>query len=112
MARATIGGTRVYLRVRGPPERLKPEVSVLPPQTLYDRPARCYDATMRRDLEPGLYGDRVEVCLDAESNLPLRMRTWERMGEQLQLVEVYGYADLKVNVGLEPTAFEPDAVGL
>jgi hypothetical protein len=40
------------------------------------------------------------------------MRTWERMGDALQLVEVYGYADLRVNVGLGDDAFRPEAVGL
>lgn len=92
--------------IRADPERLAPTVTELPAQTLFGRAARCFDARMRHDLEPRLYAPRVEVCLDHQTHLPLRMRTWQHEDGELRLVETYGYEDLAVNVGLGADAFE------
>lgn len=88
-------------------EHLTPTVTLVGPDTVYGRPARCFDATMRKDLEPALYAARVEVCLDAERWLPLRMRTWDLEDGAVRLVETYGYENLAVNVGIPDTKFDP-----
>lgn len=98
-------------RILADRERLAPTVALVGPDTLYGRPARCFDATMRKDLEPALYGARVEVCLDSESWLPLRMRTWNTEDGALRLVETYGYENLKVDVGIPDSKFDPAALG-
>jgi hypothetical protein len=93
-------------------DRLRPTVTIAGPQTIYGRPARCFDSTMRKDLEPALYGVRVEVCLDAERWLPLRLSTWDHEDGEVRLVESYGYENLKVNVGIPDEKFDAEALGL
>lgn len=91
--------------------RLRPSVTESS-ATIYGRPARCYDAVMRKDLEPALYGERVEVCLDTSTWLPLRMRTWDTEDGEHRLVEMYGYERLTTNVGLTDQDFDVEALGL
>jgi hypothetical protein len=90
---------------------LRPTVTITS-STLYGRAARCFDASMRKDLEPKLYAYRVEVCLDAASWLPLRMRSWDIEDGELRQVEEYGYQDLQVDVGLTDKDFDAEALGL
>jgi hypothetical protein len=90
---------------------LRPTVTIAS-RTVYGRPATCFDATMRKDLEPKLYAARVEVCLDAQSGLALQMRSWDHEDGALRLVESYGYENLRVNVGLPSTTFDAAAQGL
>jgi hypothetical protein len=99
-------------RILADPERLAPTVTVQGPRTLYGRAARCFDAQMRKDLEPALYGHRVEVCLDAATSLPLQVQIWDVEDGELRLVEVYGYEDLQINLGLTDAAFDPEALDL
>lgn len=91
--------------------RLTPTVTTST-STVYGRQASCFDAIMRKDLEPLLYGERVEVCLDASSWLPLRMRVWDTEDGQQRMVEEYGYESLQINVGLTDRDFDAEALGL
>jgi hypothetical protein len=81
---------------------LRPTVVVLGGRTVGGRSAHCFDATMRKDLEPKLYAARVEVCFDDASGLPTFMRSWDQEDGALREVETYAYDQLKVNVGLAP----------
>jgi hypothetical protein len=40
------------------------------------------------------------------------MTTWGVEDGELRMLEQYGYEALKVNVGLLPADFDPDALGL
>jgi hypothetical protein len=92
-------------------DALRPTVTVTTP-TVYGKAARCFDASMRKDLEPALYAYRVEVCLDSATWLPLRMRSWDIEDGEMRQVEEYGYEDLRVNVGLTDSDFDAEALGL
>lgn len=81
-------------------------------RALFGRAGRCFDAVMRKDLEPALYASRVEVCFDAETGLPLQMTSWDVEDGAMRMVERYGYENLQVDIGLGPEAFDPDALGL
>ena len=86
---------------------LLPTVSDLGSSVIHGRTARCFDATMPKDREPRLYASRVEVCVDVETGLPARMRTYEHEDGALRLVEDYGYENVRVNVGLTDADFTP-----
>lgn len=97
-------------RLVGRPELVA--VDDLGTRVLYGRTARCFDARMRKDVDPELYASRVEVCLDVQTWLPVRMTCWDDQDGDLRLVERYGYENLRVNVDLAPTVFDPVALGL
>ena len=80
--------------------------------TLYGKQASCFDATLPKEREPALYAQRVELCVDAATGLPLRTRVWDTEDGQLRQVEEYGYENLQVNVGLTDADFDLVALGL
>jgi hypothetical protein len=86
---------------------LAPSVVDLGSVTIYGEPSHCFDATMRKDREPALYAARVEVCVSVATGLPVRMRCWDHEDGALRMVEEYGYANLRVNVGLTDADFTP-----
>ena len=53
---------------------------------------------------PRYYAGRLDVCVDRELFLPLRMTAWDFDGN---LYERYEHRDLKVNVGLTDADFDP-----
>lgn len=98
-----------HQRVKASGGALTPVVKDLGSQVVHGAPSRCLDIQLPKDREPALYAHRVEVCVADAHGLPTRVRAWEMVNGQLQLVESYGYENLRVNVGLADHHFDPAA---
>lgn len=72
---------------------------------VFGRPARCIAAEMPQDPARGYYGHRARVCFDQETFLPYKVTIWDHKD---RLREDYGYADVKLNVGLTDKDFDPE----
>ena len=62
--------------------------------------------TKRPDLD--FY--KAQVFIDDELNIPLRYISYDwptREGQPLEVIEEYNYLDVKLNVGLQPSDFDP-----
>lgn len=86
-----------------------PAVTELPPEVVHGEPAHCWDAALRRDVDPTFYADRIVVC----TGLPVKIVAWAREGgEDPVQVEQYGFADVRLNPGLSDSDFSPETYGL
>jgi len=60
---------------------------------------------------PDLEFYKAQIFIDDELNIPIRYIAYDwpsRQGDQLQVLEEYNYLDMKVNVGLTDTDFDPN----
>jgi outer membrane lipoprotein-sorting protein len=81
---------------------LKPAIT---DDAAFGKPAKKIDVILPNDRTKGYYASRFELWTDNETGLPVRLKAYGWDGE---LIESYGYKDLKVNQGLKDGEFEPD----
>jgi len=67
----------------------------------------CWSADLPKDDDPNFYAQRVEICQDVDTNLPVRLTVWDDFGEGLRLVERFVFMDVQTNVGLTDADFDP-----
>lgn len=72
---------------------------------VYGRPADCIAVEMPQSATNDYYGRRARVCFDQKTGLPYKVTIWD---QEDRLREDYGYADVKLNVGLGPKDFDPE----
>jgi outer membrane lipoprotein-sorting protein len=69
----------------------------------FERPGRP-DCLVVTQTEPtGHYAHRTEICLDPQRSLPASLQVWDASGT---LLERYGYADYRTDVGLTDRDFD------
>ena len=83
-------------------------VTDLGTMTRLNENVRCFKVQLPRGEDPGFYSDMVEMCQSKRSGLLVTLRSWEKVGEDLRLVEDYGYESLKTNVGLTDEDFSSE----
>jgi hypothetical protein len=71
--------------------------------------ARCFEVTLPKG-DPEFYAALVEMCVAERTGLLVTMRAWQASGEDLVLVEDYGYEGVQTNTGLTSADFSPDNV--
>lgn len=73
-------------------------------ETLYGRKTKKVELIFPKDKAKGYYCYRAITNIDVEKNLPLRVKIydWNNI-----LIGNYGYENLKLNVGLTDTDFDP-----
>ena len=72
-------------------------------EELYGRKVRRYDAELPREKDKGYYARRIRLWVDAGLGLPIRIEVY---GWNEELLESYGYRDLKINPGLTDAEFD------
>ena len=72
---------------------------------VYGVRARCIETYAPARRWSFYYAHHAKICVDARTNLPVRVTVWDEDGE---LLEDYVYAKVKVNVGLTDLDFSPD----
>jgi hypothetical protein len=80
----------------------------LPQDKALDRDAHCFQVDLPRDQEPSLYANRIELCFDRITDLPVTLRAWESHDESLRLVEDYSWSQIHLNPGLDDKVFDRD----
>jgi hypothetical protein len=75
---------------------------------IYGQKARGFDARLDKAEYPKFYGYRARVWIHCKLNLPVRIQIWDREDEEVRLVEDYGYAKIRTDVGLTGEDFDPD----
>ncbi|MBT3223293.1 MAG: DUF1571 domain-containing protein [Proteobacteria bacterium] len=95
-------------RVGADRERLRPEVEDLGMVDVSGEAARCFDSTMRKDLDPTFYASRVKVCFSTKTHLPLSLQNYNIEDGELRLVEDYRYENVRLNQGLTDKDFDTD----
>ena len=73
-------------------------------EVVYSRKTQRFEAIFSEGRTKDYYGRRIIINLDVENRLPIRIEIYD--GEN-QLVEKYGYEDLKLNPGLTDLDFDP-----
>ena len=73
-------------------------------ETIYGRKTHKVELIFPKDKTKGYYCYRAIINIDVEKNLPLKVQIydWNNI-----LIENYGYENLKLNVGLTDTDFDP-----
>lgn len=77
-----------------------------PDQNIYGKPCHCFSiqrSTCGVDLDNCWL--KAKLCTGADDQLPRQASFWDERGE---LIEQYGYSELKTNVGLTDADFDPD----
>jgi outer membrane lipoprotein-sorting protein len=74
------------------------------PRTTFDRPTRRYTLHFPRDPAQGYYSMTAIIDIDHEYQLPIYTEIYDWHG---QLIERYGYLDLRLNPGLTDEDFDP-----
>jgi len=77
-------------------------------QDVLGQPSRCLDIGLPKDKDPDYYAYRVHLCFGEETHLPSRVQVWDFEDGAMRLVEDYGYANVRLNVGLDNQDFDPD----
>jgi outer membrane lipoprotein-sorting protein len=73
-------------------------------ERVYSRKTQRFEAIFPERKAKDYYGRRIIVNLDVENRLPIRIEIYD---EEDQLVEKYGYENLKLNPGLTDLDFDP-----
>ena len=68
----------------------------------------CYEAELPKDLDPSLYARKVLVCIGLQTHLPTRFRSWDYEDGAFRLLEEYDYMDMRLNIGLTDSDFDPN----
>lgn len=78
-------------------------------KTVEGRGAKCFRVELPRDQDSSLYADRIELCFDISTTLPVTLQAWEKTEgeEELRLVEDYTWTEVRLNPGLEDDVFDP-----
>ena len=71
------------------------------------RNAHCFVVDLPRDEDPSLYSDRIELCFDLSTHLPVTLQAWEKDGEEYRLVEDYSWTQVELNPGFGDEVFDP-----
>lgn len=95
-------------RVTADRERLAPDVKDLGSVDVFGESARCFDSTMRKDLEPTFYASRVTVCFSKRTHLPVSLQNYNVEDGELRLVEDYRFENVQLNVGLTDKDFDTE----
>lgn len=74
---------------------------------LYSAKVHCYELETDKAKCPELYSRKARLCLYEATGLPAKVEVWDWEDGALRQVEDYGYADLKVDVGLTDADFDP-----
>lgn len=74
-------------------------------QTVYGRKTRELEGILPKDPAKGYYCYRCVVNLDVETSMPIQTRIYDWND---QLIESYGYENLKLNPGLSDKDFDPN----
>ncbi len=93
-------------------DQLRPTVDDLGVKSVFGRPAQCYRSVMNKEREPALYAHKVEICFDQATDLPVDLTVWDHEDGELRQIERYRYENLRVDVGLTDTDFDPATYGL
>jgi hypothetical protein len=73
-----------------------------------NRNAHCFQVDLPRDKDPTLYSDRIELCFDLATHLPVTLRAWEKDGDEYRQVEDYSWTQVQLNPGFGDEVFDPD----
>ena len=76
-------------------------------RTIGGKAARCYRATLPKDIEPRFYAHRAEICVDPNTGLPAEVAVWDKVGGEVRLVERFTFRDVRVNPRFDPLTFDP-----
>ena len=72
------------------------------------RSVSCYEATLPKAQDASFYATKAKVCAYDDLKLPASFEVWDVEDGSLRMVERFVFGDLKVNVGLTDTDFDPD----
>ncbi len=72
--------------------------------TVYGAASRCLEQRVPAAAASHYYAVRARVCFDVRTKMPTRVSVWDG---QDQLLEDYGYAQTKLDVGLTDLDFDP-----
>lgn len=72
--------------------------------TVHGAASRCLEQRVPSAAGAHYYAARARVCFDLRSRMPTRVTVWDA---QDQLLEDYGYAKVKLDVGLTDLDFDP-----
>jgi len=78
---------------------------------LYGVRTHCYFFETDKDGCPEVYGYRARLCLNEALSLPNKVEVWDKVDGEVRLVEDYGYEDIRVDVGLTDSDFDPERYG-
>ncbi len=73
-------------------------------ETVYHRKTNKVELVFSKDKARGYYCYRAIINIDFKKNLPLKVQIYDWNNN---LIENYGYENLKLNVGLTDTDFDP-----
>ena len=77
-------------------------------ETVFGRQAYVIKAELPEEKEKGYYARSIKIWVDREAGLPIRILIYGWEGE---LLESYGYKDLKVNPGIPDDEFDENYKG-
>jgi len=77
-------------------------------ETVFGETSRCFEVEMDKRRCPELYAVKARFCVHPKLHLPIKLHVWDYEDGSLRLVEDYGFEDLKTNVGLTDSDFDPD----
>ncbi len=72
--------------------------------TVHGAASRCLEQRVPAAAASHYYAARARVCFDVRTKMPTRVSVWDA---QDQLLEDYGYAQTKLDVGLTDLDFDP-----
>jgi outer membrane lipoprotein-sorting protein len=73
--------------------------------TVYGARSRCIEATAPvRNYSP-YYATRAKICFNVKTKMPTRITVWD---DEDNMIEEYGFEDVKLNVGLGDADFDPE----
>jgi outer membrane lipoprotein-sorting protein len=75
---------------------------------VYGESARCLSAVLPKAKEPAFYASKIRFCLNERTKLPAQIQAWDQEDGALRLVEEYGFEQIKTNVGLQDSDFDPE----
>lgn len=87
---------------------LQSKITDLGISTVHGEQAHCYETELRKDIDPSLYGYKVNLCINLRTKLPARIQTWDKVNGEIQMVEDYGFENIEINSGLTDLDFDPD----
>jgi outer membrane lipoprotein-sorting protein len=74
-------------------------------EAVYGRTTYHVGVALPPQKEKGYYAKDMDIWVDKELGLPIKIMIYGWQGE---LVESYGYRDLRLNPGLKDSEFDPD----
>lgn len=87
---------------------LNGEYQNLGPKTVKERRSDCFQVDLPRKQDPTLYADRITICLDQKTSLPVTLQAWNMIDGQYLMVEDYSWTQVQVNPGLDDSVFDAE----